>query len=221
MKYINYEDFDITGFAGIRERILVMDHKTFKKPLEGTWSGFAGLQYLAHAYFKPGSSTGLHHHENVDIISVITRGGIQHKGTLGDGQLIKQEQVQVQTSGETGFSHNEINAHDDISGMVQMWFKPNDSSKQCHQVFDVSAEGTYPIYGFDESAPNATQVQVVILKQDQEFNVDKAAYVYIFDGQIQAENQTLHRGSLIHVLNSMQIKASSDPARLIIITHAE
>ena len=84
MYLLNYEDIDITGFAGIRERILVMDESVFgRRKTDESWSGFGSLVYLAHAIYRPYGSTGMHHHEKVNILSIMTRGRIVHEGSLG------------------------------------------------------------------------------------------------------------------------------------------
>ena len=82
MRLLNYDTLDIVGFAGVRERILVMDSRQFGyQKREDTWEGLGQLMYLAHAYFKPGGSTGRHQHSDIDIVSIVTRGRLHHEGS--------------------------------------------------------------------------------------------------------------------------------------------
>ena len=113
MRLLNYDTLDIVGFAGVRERILVMDSRQFGyQKREDTWEGSGQLMYLAHAYFKPGGSTGRHQHSDIDIVSIVTRGRLYHEGsaevqpgsaaadsTQGLAE-IKAGQVMVQRSGK-------------------------------------------------------------------------------------------------------------------------
>jgi len=75
LELLTEEKIEISGFGGIRERVLVMDPRQFGHYVrEECWPGFGACVYLANAWFLPGGSTGLHSHEQIDIVSVMTRG---------------------------------------------------------------------------------------------------------------------------------------------------
>lgn len=208
MRTLDSSLIDISGFAGIRERVLVQDRGYFNRyPADEVRDGFGSCVYLAHAYFTPNGSTGLHHHQNVDIISIFTRGEVAHEGTLGDGERFKPGQVLVQCSGPSGFSHNEINARSDISGMVQLWCVPSpDSAKQQrHEVVNLPARGLQRVYGGAITDPQTriasdTQLDIAVLDGGEPLVLEGTSRLYVFDGEAQAnENQqqaSLPRGSL-------------------------
>ncbi|MCP5326957.1 MAG: hypothetical protein H7A09_11635 [Oceanospirillaceae bacterium] len=63
MQILNEEDIDISGFASIRERVLIQDRQFFSHNVaDACWDGFGGCIYLANAWFKAHGQTGLHHH---------------------------------------------------------------------------------------------------------------------------------------------------------------
>lgn len=203
VKILHYDDVDITGFAGIRERLLVMDSKQFGlKTIEGTWQGLGQLVYLAHAFFMPHGETRKHFHSDMDIVSIVTRGEIFHEGTLGDGETVSAGQVQIQCSGSNGFYHNEVNPLADISGMVQIWMQPSEKTKMhsAHRVLNIQP-------GFNLLMDEG-QTRLSVLRFDQahewaDARNDREHLVYIFEGDANVychETQTTllaPRGSLI------------------------
>lgn len=208
MRTLDSSVIDISGFAGIREQVLVQDRRYFKRyPADEVRDGFGACVYLAHAYFTPNGSTGLHHHQNVDIISIFTRGEVAHQGTLGDGERFTPGQVLVQCSGPNGFSHNEINAQAEISGMVQLWCVPSHESamQQRHEIVNLPVQGLQRIYGGASTDPltriaSDTQLDIVVLDGTTPLVLEGRCRLYVFDGEAQVtekqEQVSLPRGSL-------------------------
>lgn len=208
MRTLNYSSVDISGFAGIRERVLVRDRGHFgHSQVDEVRDGFGACVYLAHAYFTPGGSTGLHHHQDVDIVSIFTRGEVVHKGTLGDGDRFTPGQVLVQCSGPKSFSHNEINALRDISGMVQLWCVPSSDSarQQKHEVVTLPESGLQRIYGGAANDPltriaSDTQLDIAVLTGDSLLEIKGPSRLYVFDGEARVSEDrqqiTLPRGTL-------------------------
>jgi redox-sensitive bicupin YhaK (pirin superfamily) len=225
MRLLNYDTLDIVGFASVRERILVMDSRQFGyQKREDTWEGSGQLMYLAHAYFKPGGSTGRHRHSDIDIVSIVTRGRLHHEGsaevhagsaaknsTQGLAE-IKAGQVMVQRSGKSGFMHNEINPDADIAGMVQLWLQPSGSvSEQASQtVIDVGDGQTTVYQGVD------TELRISCLAQKEVLSLQDGWLCYLFQGELEAGNDTILRGSLFYP-DKGEYLAKADDTRLLII----
>ncbi|MEC8104699.1 MAG: hypothetical protein VX133_13285 [Pseudomonadota bacterium] len=225
MRLLNYDTLDIVGFAGVRERILVMDSRQFGyQKREDTWEGSGQLMYLAHAYFKPGGSTGRHRHSDIDIVSIVTRGRLHHEGsaevhagsaaknsTQGLAE-IKAGQVMVQRSGKSGFMHNEINPDADIAGMVQLWLQPSGSvSEQASQtVIDVGDGQTTVYQGVD------TELRISCLAEKEVLSLQDGWLCYLFQGELEAGNDTILRGSLFYP-DKGEYLAKADDTRLLII----
>lgn len=229
MKTLHYDDLDIVGFGGIRENILVMDESVFgHRRHESAWQGFLDLTYFAHAFFKPFGETGLHHHDTVDIISVITKGPITHQGTMIPGQHINTGQALIQTSGPSAFQHNEMNDSDAVKGMIQIWMKPSAATQRVQDstIVDINESGITPIYGHEPNS-SETKVSVLVLRPNETFFIQNLsrAYLYLGSGVITStadkSGKNVSRGTLIEgeglTLNSEQesrwiIISSEEPA---------
>ena len=225
MRLLNYDTLDIVGFAGVRERILVMDSRQFGyQKREDTWEGSGQLMYLAHAYFKPGGSTGRHRHSDIDIVSIVTRGRLHHEGsaevhagsaaknsTQGLAE-IKAGQVMVQRSGKSGFMHNEINPDADIAGMVQLWLQPSGSvSEQASQTVIDVGDGQTTVYQSVD-----TELRISCLAQKEVLSLQDGWLCYLFQGELEAGNDTILRGSLFYP-DKGEYLAKADDTRLLII----
>ena len=117
LEIMHKDDLPLGGFAGLTEKRLVVDERLWDGP-EKSWSGLGDFVYLADANFQPKGQTNMHPHKEIDVISVMVDGQIEHEGSLEHGKSIVANQVQVQRAGGEGFSHNEINP-DNSEGILR------------------------------------------------------------------------------------------------------
>ena len=175
MKIVNEEAFEISGFGGVRERVLLLDRATFgagRVPDE-CFDAFGGCVYLANAWFLPGGETGMHHHDGMDIVSVIPRGRMYHQGSHGagynkspnddGGNWVNAGQTQLQRDGNKGICHNELNPSDKVQPMMQVWIKPEPGSAAPeYHVLDSEPNGLTCVYG-GELFPARMRVDILRL----------------------------------------------------------
>jgi redox-sensitive bicupin YhaK (pirin superfamily) len=72
----------------------------------------------------PHSGFGLHHHENVEIISYLREGTVTHRDDQGNIGKTHAGDVQVMSAG-TGIRHSEENEEDVPIRLFQIWLKPS------------------------------------------------------------------------------------------------
>ena len=138
------------GFAGLREHRLVKSPRAFGESAnnDGSWLGMGDFVYLADARFMPYGETHMHSHHEVDVISVMVEGNIAHKGSMGHGEDLKINDVQVQRAGGEGFSHNEVNPDGDWNRMIQLWVLPEESGEPAsYKVYQPEHGESTRIYG--------------------------------------------------------------------------
>src|SRR5699024_1004151 len=142
MRILTADSLDITGFASIRERVFIQDRRYFSHAVpDACWDAFGPLVYLANAWFLPRGSTGLHHHNQVDIVSILPRGTMLHQGSIGEGEVLTAGQAQFQRSGSQGFSHNEINPTTEVQPFVQLWLTPTPQEPPSYGLLDLNTNG--------------------------------------------------------------------------------
>ncbi len=130
LETLHYNDLPQGGFAGLKERRLVTDERAFghrKDPR--TFNGLGNFIYLADAQFNPKGETRMHPHHEIDVISVMAEGRIEHAGSLEHGANLEAGQAQVQRAGGEGFSHNEINPDITRNQLIQIWVLPDNAGE--------------------------------------------------------------------------------------------
>ncbi|MDH3591636.1 MAG: pirin family protein [Planctomycetota bacterium] len=96
--------------------------------------GFGPLRVLNQDRVAPGQGFGTHGHENMEIISYVLDGRMEHKDNMGNGSEMRPGEVQLMSAG-SGVTHSEFNASaTDELAFLQMWIIP-------------SERGTTPRYG--------------------------------------------------------------------------
>ncbi|MFM8524987.1 MAG: pirin family protein [Cyanobacteriota bacterium] len=88
-----------------------------------SWRSFGPLRVINDDRIAAGRGFGLHPHRDMDIITVMIEGQIDHRDSLGsEGRLLAGD-VQAMAAG-TGIQHSEINGGDHPCRLLQIWIEP-------------------------------------------------------------------------------------------------
>lgn len=88
--------------------------------------GFGNLRVLNDDTIIPGSGFAAHGHEDMDILTYVTKGQLRHEDDQGNISLISAGEAQLMSAGD-GVTHSERNASDeDAAHFLQIWLIPDD-----------------------------------------------------------------------------------------------
>lgn len=86
-------------------------------------SAFGTLITFNDDYVEPGKGFGIHPHANMEIISVLLKGKMNHIDTLGYKTVIGEGGVQIMSAG-SGLRHEEYNIGEEDVNFLQIWIEP-------------------------------------------------------------------------------------------------
>lgn len=213
------------GFAGLKEHQLVKAPGVFgsNENQDGSWPGLGNFVYLADARFMPHGETRMHSHREIDVISIMVDGRIDHQGSLQHGNNLSANDVQVQRAGAEGFSHNEINPDNDWNRMLQLWVQPEVPGQAAtYKVYTPVAGELSRIYGGanneETDFPAKTKIDVAILSATQQVEVNETCLAYLARGNGLINEKPVAEGDLVRA-GSIKFTAADDA--LFIIVHTE
>lgn len=193
---------------------------------------FGVLRVLNDDVIDGGGGFGTHPHNNMEIVTIPLEGELEHKDSMGNTAVIKQNEVQIMSAG-TGIYHSEYNKNHDIPiNLLQIWVFP--------KLQNVKPRYDQKIY-LPEDRINKLKVVVspendgsVDINQDAWFSLGKfekgfshtyeikksgnGVYAFVINGDVTFDEHPLSKRDAIGIWETehFTIKADSDAEILLI-----
>ena len=86
--------------------------------------GFRALRVINEDWVDPGQGFGQHGHRDMEIVTLVLEGALQHRDNLGNGSVLRPGELQRMTAG-TGIMHSEFNpSTSEAVHLYQIWLFP-------------------------------------------------------------------------------------------------
>lgn len=177
--------------------------------------GFSDLRVINDDKIAPEGGFGLHPHANMEIISVVLQGELEHKDSTGKEEILKAGEVQVMTAG-SGVMHSEFNpSSTEITHFLQIWILPNQKEltpKHSQKAFArdemlnklcliVSQDGRWGSLTINQDA----KIYQCILEADRTVSYDmpknRKFWIQAAQGAIEVNSNILEAGDGMSVIN--------------------
>jgi quercetin 2,3-dioxygenase len=167
---------------------------------------FGKLRVLNDDTVAPGMGFGTHPHDNMEIITIVMEGALEHKDSMGNTGVIRENEIQVMSAGR-GITHSEFNhSKDHHLKLFQIWvyankrnvvprydqikLNPEDRKNKLQQVVSpfpgkegvwIYQEASFFMGSFDKGSVLSFSLQ----------KKNNGVYVFIIKGKAMVEGQTL------------------------------
>ncbi len=156
------------------------------------WMGYRSLRVINDDLVMPGMGFGTHPHRDMEIITYVLSGALEHKDSMGNGRVIRAGEVQYMAAG-TGVRHSEFNpAKDEAVHLLQIWIQPD-------------RQGVRPRYGEKSfAAVPPGKLHLVTSKTGREGSIEIHQDADLWLGKFEAGNRVSHalargRHAWVHV----------------------
>ena len=134
--------------------------------------GFRSLRVINEDRVAPGQGFGTHAHHDMEIVSYVLNGELEHKDSMGNGEVLRPGEFQRITAG-TGINHSEFNpSASNSTHFYQIWLLPERKG----------IEPSYEQKAFDPSLRN-NRFQLVASRDGEEGSllIHQDARIYLAD----------------------------------------
>ncbi len=180
--------------------------------------GFSALKVINDDKVAPGAGFEQHGHRNMEIISYILEGAIEHKDTLGNHFVVPAGDVQRMTAG-TGIMHSEFNhSTSEPLRFLQIWITPNEQNlppgyeqKSIDQTSPLTPIVTPSGREGSLSIHQDASIYRLQLEADEYWHlasIERPTYLHVIDGSAGSSEYELEKGDGLGLCNeSLMIKA--------------
>ncbi len=194
--------------------------------------GFASLRVINEDQVEPSRGFDTHGHRDMEIISYVLDGALEHKDNIGNGSVMKPGDVQRMSAG-TGILHSEYNHSTSESvHFLQIWILPNERGlepgyEQKHFTVD-DKRNQLRLVG----SPNGRDGSVIV-HQDVDLYAsvidpgvtlthhlasNRIAWIQVAQGSVSLNGQRLSAGdgAAVEEISDLSLEGSDTPAEVLL-----
>lgn len=194
------------------------------------WMGFRSLRVINDDVVAPNMGFGTHPHRDMEIITYILSGEIEHKDSMGNGRVIRAGEVQYMAAG-SGVRHSEINPSKDTNAhLLQIWIQPDEKSvkpRYAEKSLAKAETGSLHLMtsktGRDGSIAIHQDADLWLgkfeagQKTEHTLASNRHAWVHVAEGELVVNGQTLTSGDAAVVSDETKLQLSaSKPTQVLL-----
>lgn len=184
---------------------------------------FSSLRVINEDVVQPGKGFGTHPHNDMEIVTYVISGELEHKDSMGNGSIIRPGDMQRMTAG-TGVLHSEFNPSiEDPVHLLQIWILPEkkDLEPGYEQTFVGREEklNRWKLVGSRDGRDGSLTIHqdvdllasVVEAGTTLEYTLDtgRKGFLQVVGGSIDCNGETLEGGDAVALTNIARISVTA------------
>ena len=192
---------------------------SFANYYDAKWMGFRSLRVINDDRVAAGGGFGKHPHQDMEIISYVLDGALEHKDSLGNGRIIKPGEFQYIAAG-TGVVHSEYNpSPKDAVHFLQIWIVPDKPGYQPaygEKSYAAAQPGRLNLVasksGRDDSIRINQDTDLWLAKFSDgealthEIKPNRNAWIHVAEGQVEVNSKLLAAGDGVAVTGESRLE---------------
>lgn len=208
-------------YKGQHDWLTTYHHFSFGEYYNPNKMNFGPLRVFNDDEVKPGTGFDFHPHNNMEIVTYLIDGELEHRDNFGNHGIIKPGEIQRMSAG-TGIVHSEYNhSKEKPLRLLQMWVLANKKNlkptwEQHKFTKEQQLNKLLPVIVPENSETN----DALKIHQDTSFYLstitpqknikhtikeDRMAYIFVIDGEVKINNKTLQTRDAVMVDNEKTI----------------
>lgn len=204
---------------------------SFDQYYDPRFMAFRSLRVINEDRVQQGRGFPTHGHRDMEIITYVLEGALEHKDSMGTGSVIRPGDVQKMSAG-TGVRHSEANpSKSEPVHLLQIWIMPDtEGIKPDYQQKGFETEekrGRLRLVASPDGSDGSITIQqdarvyAALLDAGQqvvhELKPDRYAWVQVARGSIEVNGQTLKQGDGAAISNEAQVTlAGLEPSEILL-----
>ena len=192
---------------------------SFASYYDARFMGFRDLRVINEDTVAPGQGFGMHPHRDMEIITYILSGALEHKDSMGNGEVLHVGEVQHMSAG-TGVDHSEFNhSTTEPVHLYQIWIlpktrgiEPTYSQKKFPQAERLNRlQAIVSADGRDESLKMHQDATIYLAALEANKTVEhrlalgRHGWLQVLRGSIRLNDNTLHKGDGASITDEMLV----------------
>jgi redox-sensitive bicupin YhaK (pirin superfamily) len=188
--------------------------------------GFRALRVINEDRVAPGGGFGMHGHRDLEIVTCVLAGALEHKDSLGHGEVLRPGEMQHMSAGR-GIRHSEFNpSESEAVHLYQIWLLPREKGLEPsygQKSFSTEGrKGKWQVVASPDGAEGSLTIQqdasILLANLNAgeslayRLEQDRHAWVQVLRGTVRVEGEELSAGDAVAVSEEAGVEEASDSA---------
>jgi redox-sensitive bicupin YhaK (pirin superfamily) len=186
--------------------------------------GFSALRVINEDFVAPGTGFGTHPHREMEIVTYVLEGTLQHQDSMGNGAIVQAGDIQYMSAG-TGVTHSEVNPSEHARvHLLQVWILPNQRGGEPRygerKFTDDQKRGRWVLLASPDGRDGAIDIRqdaslfVTVLKAGDRLSYAldpvRRAYLHVARGTVTLNGHPLSAGDGVGIADEAELVLASD-----------